>query len=384
MTASPRTILVVLGTRPEAIKLAPVVLEMRRRGGPLAPRILATGQHRDLLAGALETFGLVADANLELMVDGQSLSVLAGRALIALDGFLAESRPDVVLVQGDTTTTMCGALAAFHRDIAVGHVEAGLRTGDIRSPFPEELNRRIATTVTRHHFAPTARARDALRHEGIDDARIVVTGNTGIDALFAALARPCPLDGALGELRASGAPFAVVTLHRRESFGPDLEAVCTGVRRLLDRVPELRVVVPLHPNPRVREAIPRILGDHPRAHLVQPMDYLPFAHLLAAARFVVTDSGGIQEECPSLGKPVMVVRRVTERPEAVEAGSARLIGPDPHALVALGERLVTDGPDYAAMATPRPVYGDGHAAGRIVDYLERQLGVVAPVAGGAS
>ncbi len=372
MARSKRVVL-VFGTRPEAIKLAPVALEMRRRGGPLLPRLVATGQHRDLLDGALAAFGLQADVNLHVMTEDQPLSGLAGRALLGLDGVFAAEQPSLVLVQGDATTTMCAALGAFHRRIPVGHVEAGLRTGNRQNPFPEEINRRLTTAVADYHFAPMARARESLLAEGVPGDRIVVTGNTVIDALFAALGRPCDPGPRIREVFASGDHVVLVTLHRRESFGADLEAVCRALRTLLERTPDTRIVFPLHPNPRVRETVPGILGSHPRAHLVEPLDYLPFVHTLSAARFVVTDSGGIQEEAPSLGKPTIVVRRITERPEAIEAGNARLLGPDPEAIVALGERLLTGGPEYDAMSVRRDIYGDGRAAVRIVDYLERQL-----------
>ena len=371
--AHSKSVLIVFGTRPEAIKLAPVALEMRRRGGRLLPRLITTGQHRDLLDGALGSFGLQADLDLQLMTEDQALSVLAGRALLGLDAVFTAERPSLVLVQGDATTTMCAALAAFHRRIPVGHVEAGLRTGNRLSPFPEEINRRLTTAVTDYHFAPIPRARDTLLAEGVPSDHILVTGNTVIDALFAALQRPCDPGPEIREVLASGDHLVLVTLHRRESFGPDLEAVCMAIRTLLERTSHMRVVFPLHPNPRVRETVPGILGSHPRAHLVEPLDYLPFVHTLGAARFVLTDSGGIQEEAPSLGKPTIVVRRVTERPEAIEAGNARLLGPDPEAIVALGERLLAGGPEYDLMSARRDVYGDGRAAMRIVDFLERQL-----------
>jgi UDP-N-acetylglucosamine 2-epimerase (non-hydrolysing) len=360
-----KTILVVVGTRPEAVKMAPVVLALAGAGGDrVRCRLAATGQHRGLLDQALAAFGLRPEIDLDLMRPGQALAGLTARAIEALDACLAETRPDLVLVQGDTTTVLAAALAAFYRRVPVGHVEAGLRTGDLQSPWPEEANRLVADRLAALHFAPTASARANLVREGIDPRNIHVTGNTGIDALFLTLARPGPTPPARR--------LVLVTAHRRENFGAPFASICEAVADLAMRFPDVRFVFPVHPNPNVAEPARAILarpGD-PRlaagnVRLVEPLAYPEFVATMAASALILTDSGGVQEEAPSLGVPVLVLRETTERPEAVEAGTVRLVGTDRDAIVREAARLLSDPDARAAMARAHNPYGDGHAAERI-------------------
>jgi len=363
-------ILTVVGTRPEAIKMAPVIAEARRRG--LAVRVCATAQHRELLDQVLGLFAIVPDRDLDLMRPAQTLADFAARALAAVDRVLAVERPDWVLVQGDTTTAMVAALAAFYRSVPVGHVEAGLRTGDLARPFPEEMNRRTIDMLSRAHFAPTLGAGSNLLREGIAASSIHVTGNTVVDALLEARAMPCPDS----ELAAAAMPplapnerLVLVTAHRRESFGDGMRAIARAVARLAAAVPDVRIVYPVHPNPNVREPMEEILAGTPRVHLISPLPYLAFVHLMSRAHLIVSDSGGVQEEAPTLGVPALVLRETTERPEAIEAGAVRLVGVDEEAIVraaleVLGEPAVRD-----AMARAVNPYGDGQAAARIVRIL---------------
>lgn len=363
-----KRILVVVGTRPEAIKLAPVILTLRAQ--PWADvEVLATGQHRELLADALADFDIVPDSNLNIMQPGQALSGVAARILDALDARMAARAPDCIVVQGDTTTVMAAGIAAFHRHIPVVHIEAGLRTGHMGEPFPEEFNRRVVALCTGLHCPPTETMADNLRAEGIPESRIVVSGNTVIDALLATAARdPAP---------PAGLPVAerliLVTAHRRESFGEPLERALTALRALLDKDPSLAIAYPVHPNPNVQKAANAILGNHPRVALLKPMRYPEMVATLRRAWAVLTDSGGLQEEAPALGKPVLVLRDRTERPEAIAAGSARLVGTDPKLITAEFERLRNDPFAYDDMATPRFPYGDGHAAARIADAMQAML-----------
>lgn len=362
----PLTVLTIFGTRPEAVKLAPVVRELARRPG-LRARVCVTAQHREQLDQVLAAFRIAPDRDLDLMRPGQALPDLTARILTSVSAALAEERPDVVLVQGDTTTVMAAALAAFYDRIPVGHVEAGLRTDDRYSPFPEEINRRLAGALATWHFAPTPRAAAALRREGVPEGAIHVTGNTAIDALLAILAETAPPPFPfLGERR-----LILVTAHRRENFGPPMAACFAALRAIVERNPDVELAYPVHLNPQVQEPARRILGGHDRIHLLPPADYAAFAHLMARATLIITDSGGIQEEAPTLGKPTLVMRRETERPEAIEAGTARLVGTDPARIVGEAERLLRDPDAYAAMARVANPFGDGHAAARIVDVIER-------------
>ncbi len=361
-----KRVLSVFGTRPEAIKLAPVVLELRRRPGAFESRVCVTAQHREMLDQVLEWFAIAPDVDLNLMRPDQSLAEFAGRALEAVGRMLAEVEPDVVLVQGDTSTAMIAALGAFYRRIPVGHVEAGLRTRDRYNPFPEEINRRIVGTLATFHFAPTEQAAAALRSEQVDPASVFVTGNTVVDALLRTVERPVDLD--LG-FSLEGRRMVLVTAHRRESFGAPFESLLGALRDLADRNADVDIVYPVHLNPNVQGPANRILAGHPRIHLLKPLRYEQFAHLMARAYLILTDSGGIQEEAPVLGKPTLVMRETTERPEAVAAGTARLVGTDRARIVTEAERLLRDERAYAAMAQAGSPFGDGHAAERIVDLL---------------
>jgi len=375
----------IVGTRPECIKLAPVIAELRR-AGKVRPWLVSTGQHRELLDQALGSFGLKPDVDLGLMTPGQSLPELSSRVLTGVSAWLAAAKPDAVLVQGDTTTVLGAATASFYAGIPVGHVEAGLRTGDLRSPFPEEMNRRVTSTLARWHFCPTEAAKANLLREGVAAADCHVTGNTVIDALLATRGRIAGLEAAavgarLGltpafvgaYLAAPRARWVLVTGHRRESFGAGFEGICRGLRRLVDAHPDLGVVYPVHLNPQVQEPVRRLLGDHPRIALAMPAAYEDFVWLMDRCAFVLTDSGGVQEEAPSLGKPVLVLRENTERPEGLAAGTSELVGTDPARIVAAATRLLTDSAEYARRAQLRNPYGDGTAAAKIARLLEAEL-----------
>ena len=366
---SGRVVACVVGTRPEAVKMAPVVLRLREAEG-LRVRLISTGQHRELLDRALADFGLVADRDLGLMRPAQTLAEVTGRALAALDAAFEAEGPELVLAQGDTTTVLASALASYYRKVPFGHVEAGLRTGQPYRPFPEEKNRVLAGHLAELHFAPTPKARLNLLREGIDDATIHVTGNPGIDALKLALSRPTP---ALVEPETER--MILVTAHRRESFGAPLLEVCRALRDLVERDPRLSVVFPVHPNPSVRGPVESALGGIPRVRLIGPAGYLEFVALMRASFLILTDSGGVQEEGPSLGKPVLVLRDETERPEAVEAGTVRLIGPHRDAIVEAVETL-SNRPDlYERFATATNPYGDGWAAERIARVILERFGL---------
>jgi UDP-N-acetylglucosamine 2-epimerase (non-hydrolysing) len=362
-------ILTVLGTRPEAIKLAPVLRELSRRAGngAVRTRVCVTAQHRQMLDQVLDVFRITPDIDLNLMQEAQTPSQVAARVLSQLEPILEAERPDWMVVQGDTTTVMASAIAANHLRVRVAHVEAGLRTGDRSRPFPEEMNRLIADRVSDWHFAPTERARQNLRREGIEDRSIRVTGNTVVDAVLDVAAQPCPRG--VSTLLEPDTRLVLVTAHRRESFGPALEAVCRAVRQLAVLFDDIRVVYPVHLNPHVWRPVHQSLRNVPRVRLIPPVDYLTLVHLMKNSTLILTDSGGIQEEAPSLGVPVLVLRETTERPEAVEAGAARVVGTDPDRIVAEGGRLLTDPAAHAAMVSGRSPFGDGRAAQRIADAL---------------
>ena len=367
--------LFIYGTRPEAIKLAPVILACRQRGR-IEPVICATAQHRELLDEINETFGLRPDFDLGLMRPDQALADLTGRAMTAISEVLARVAPAASVVQGDTTSAMTGALASFYLRTPVAHVEAGLRTYDLAAPFPEELNRQMIARVARWNLAPTEAARENLLREAVPAESILVTGNTSIDALRIVAAG----DGAdpFGELGipgpGPGERLVLVTAHRRESFGAPFRDLCTALRNAADRWPDLRIVYPVHPNPNVRRPVAELLSDHPRIHLVDPVGYRAFVRMLRRAWIVVTDSGGIQEEAPGLGKPVLVMRETTERPEAVAAGTARLVGTSPERILAAIHDLHENAASYRSMASAKNPFGDGHAAERIEERLAQDLG----------
>ncbi|MBY0275925.1 UDP-N-acetylglucosamine 2-epimerase (non-hydrolyzing) [Candidatus Binatia bacterium] len=361
-------IVCVVGTRPEAIKMAPVIEALRRETWA-SPYVLLTAQHREMLDQVMQLFAIRADDDLNVMRPNQQLAALTAQLITGLDAALERARPDAVLAQGDTTTVLCAALVSFYRRVPFGHVEAGLRTHDLASPFPEEANRVLASRLTRWHFAPTASSRANLLREGIEDAAIHVTGNTVIDALLSIADRARGVDLSF----ADGKRLLLMTAHRRENFGAPMNEVFAAVRELVDRFEDLAVLYPVHPNPNVKEPAERILGGHPRIRLVAPLDYEPFVAAMSAAHLIVTDSGGVQEEAPALAKPVLVLRNETERPEAVDAGVVKLVGPVRERIVREVATLLTDPAAYAAMARGVSPYGDGHAAGRIVAVLARDL-----------
>ncbi len=377
-------ILSVFGTRPEAIKMAPVIRELERRSGSgVESLVCVTGQHRQMLDQVLELFGITPDYDLAVMEENQTLAGVAAAVLARLEPVLRELKPDWVLVQGDTTTVAAASLAAFYAHARVGHVEAGLRTYDKWQPFPEEINRRVAGVVADLHFAPTERSRQNLLREGVPAEQILVTGNPVIDALH--WVASLPFDGTLpgGDLPTVAPPHTrviLVTAHRRENLGRPLESICLALRELAERYgDELRIIYPVHLNPNVWGPVRQLLGEVPNVILLPPLDYLPLVHLMQRAHLVLTDSGGIQEEAPGLGKPVLVLRDVTERPEAVEAGTVRLVGTERSRIVAETVRLLEDPAEYQRMARAVNPYGDGHAAKRIVDALMGQgAGVAAP------
>jgi UDP-N-acetylglucosamine 2-epimerase (non-hydrolysing) len=369
----PARALLVFGTRPEAIKMAPVWRALRERPGRFAVSVCLTAQHREMLDQVLAAFGIVPDHDLDLMRPDQSPADVAAAAIAGLSARFAADRPDVVLVQGDTISTFAAAFAAYLQRIRVGHVEAGLRSGDRRRPFPEEMSRRLTTVAADFHFAPTERARQNLLRTGVADERIVVTGNTVIDALLQTRRDGYAFqDPVLASLDLSR-PTVLVTMHRRESFGGPLRTAAEAMREIAARRPDAQIVFPVHRNPNVRGPMREVLAGEERVHLLDPLGYVEFVHLMARATLALTDSGGIQEEAPTLHLPVLVMREVTERPEGVEAGAARLVGTDRDRIVAEVLRLLDDPEARAAMAAAPNPYGDGRAARRIADALERFL-----------
>ena len=368
-----KKILITFGTRPEAIKMAPVVKALLNNPH-FETRVCVTAQHRQMLDQVLELFAIRPDFDLNLMKPGQDLTDITSNVLLGMRPVLREWRPDWVMVHGDTTTTFAAALAAFYEKIAVCHVEAGLRTGNIYSPWPEEMNRRLAGAITTFHFAPTERARGNLLREGVMASQIQVTGNTVIDALVEVVSR---IKGDAELLQGMAERFSyldpakkliLVTGHRRENFGEGFERICRALQTLGERE-DLEIVYPVHLNPNVQEPVRRILGNSPRVYLIEPLDYLPFVYLMDRSYLIITDSGGVQEEAPSLCKPVLVMRDTTERPEAVEAGTVRLVGTDAERIVEETCRLVEDPIAYERMSLAHNPYGDGLASNRIADTL---------------
>jgi UDP-N-acetylglucosamine 2-epimerase (non-hydrolysing) len=366
------TVLSVFGTRPEVIKMAPVVWELAKHPDRVLSVICCTAQHRQMLDQMLDLFQIVPDYDLNLMEERQTLAQLTARVLLALEPVLTEVKPDWVLVQGDTTTVAAVSLAAFYQGIKVGHIEGGLRTNNKRAPFPEEINRRITSVIADLHFAPTEHARQALLAEDVPAESIYITGNTVIDALFwvGKLVRQKPprLPNGLSEAIA-GKRLLLVTGHRRESFGQASEQICLALRDLALQNPDICVVYPVHLNPSVREPVYRLLGNLRRVYLIDPLPYASFVWLMDQAYLILTDSGGVQEEAPSLGKPVLVMRETTERPEGILAGNARLVGVDREQITTQVQLLLLDTERYRQMATGNNPYGDGKAAARIVEAL---------------
>jgi UDP-N-acetylglucosamine 2-epimerase (non-hydrolysing) len=368
-----RKVLLVFGTRPEAIKLCPLVIHLLNHPS-LEPKVCVTAQHRHMLDAILGVFGVRPDHDLDVMRANQTLSSLTARILEGLEGVLSLEKPDFLVVQGDTTSTMAGALASFYHRVPVGHVEAGLRTGDLAQPFPEELNRVLTTRLASLHFAPTERAATNLRADGVEESRISVTGNTGIDALLYTRDK---LDtgewrGYEGQPAREGRRLILMTAHRRESFGEGFERICDAVLGIAERT-DVEVVYPVHPNPNVRSVVEARLGGHPRVSLIPPLDYVPFVDLMMRAEILLTDSGGIQEEGPSLGKPVLVMRDKTERQEAVEAGTARLVGTDPARIVEFVSQLLDNHEFRESMKGVRNPFGDGLACPRIASAISSFL-----------
>jgi UDP-N-acetylglucosamine 2-epimerase (non-hydrolysing) len=365
------TIAVVVGTRPEGVKLAPVIQELQQRPG-LRPLVISTGQHREMLAQALSVFDVRPDVDLSVMSPGQTLHDVTTRTLERIRPVFEAHRPDWVVVQGDTTTAFAAALAAFYEKLPVAHVEAGLRSGQYYSPFPEELNRRLVDQLSHVLFAPTQKARELLLREGFAPASVHVTGNTVVDALLAAQSvlhrMPVTIDG-LDESKLEGRRMILVTAHRRESFGAGFESMCRALLRIVEAEPDVFLIYPVHLNPNVDGPVRRLLGNHPRIALLKPVGYLQFVWLMERAYLVLTDSGGVQEEAPTFHKPILVLRDVTERPEGVEAGVARLVGTDEENVVLEALRLLRDAEAYEKMAGGVNPYGDGTAARRIVDVL---------------
>jgi len=360
-----KKVLCIVGTRPEAIKMAPVIKALKVDGA-FNVVVLATAQHRELLDQVFSLFNIIPDYDLNVMEPNQTLPKLTSKLTLALDDCLDEIQPDVVLAQGDTTTVMVSALAAFYRKIPFGHVEAGLRTGDIMTPFPEEMNRIIAGKLTRWHFAPTDSTRSNLLSEGTPDETIFVTGNTVIDALYDVSSQP---DLPTPDIP-SGKRMILVTAHRRENFGKPFEEICRAIRHLADSNPDTHFIYPVHPNPNIKSVVDKLLGGHPQIDLIPPLDYLPFVGAMKAAYFILSDSGGVQEEAPALGKPVLVLRNETERPEAIAHGSVKLVGTDFDVIVSEAQKLLDDVKAYKSMAIGVSPYGDGKAAARIADILK--------------
>lgn len=370
-------VMTIFGTRPEAIKMAPVVLELAKYPDAITPVVAVTAQHREMLDQVLRLFSITPDYDLDIMSQGQTLYDITSRALLGLRDVLRNAAPDLVLVHGDTTTTFVGALAAYYQQIPVGHVEAGLRTRNKYSPFPEEMNRKLTGSLADLHFAPTATARRSLLAEAVLESAIFVTGNTVIDALLTTVDPEYRFsDALLSTIDYQRQRVILVTTHRRENLGEPMRQVYQALRRIVHDFADVEVVFPVHRNPKVREVVQAVLGGVARVHLCDPLDYQPFANLMARSTLILTDSGGIQEEAPALGKPVLVLRDTTERPEAVDAGTVRLIGTASEAVYRETARLLSDANAYRVMAEAVNPYGDGGAAVRIVQALLWRHGLV--------
>ncbi|HIT81381.1 MAG TPA: UDP-N-acetylglucosamine 2-epimerase (non-hydrolyzing) [Candidatus Caccoplasma merdavium] len=375
-----KKILLVFGTRPEAIKMAPLVKALQKDSEHFETKICVTAQHRQMLDQVLEVFDIVPEYDLNIMAPNQDLYDITSRVLVGLRDVLDDFAPDIVLVHGDTTTSMAAALAAFYRQIPVGHVEAGLRTYNMLSPWPEEMNRQVTDRMCTYYFAPTEKSRQNLLRENVDATKIHVTGNTVIDALLMAVdiieKKPQIKTAIEDELRDKGyamgnRPYILVTGHRRENFGEGFLNICKAIRQIAEEHPEMDIVYPVHLNPNVQKPVYELLSGTPNIYLVKPLDYLPFVYAMQHSTLLLTDSGGVQEEAPSLGKPVLVMRETTERPEAVEAGTVRLVGTDVAAIVGNVQELLHDPEVYRKMSESYNPYGDGHACERIVDALRK-------------
>lgn len=367
-------VLSVFGTRPEAIKMAPVVHALQAEPAGFESVVCLSAQHRAMLDQVLGVFGVRADHDLDLMTPGQSPAEITARVLERLPPLIRQVRPDVLLVQGDTMTCFAAAFAAYLEKVPSAHVEAGLRTGDRFQPFPEEMNRVLTSRLASLHFAPTAQARDRLLGEGVPPADVCLTGNTVIDALLQTVRTDYRFRTPALEALNPSRRVVLVTTHRRESFGAPLRSTCAALGELIDRFPDLEIVLPVHPNPEVKRTVESLLSDVPRVTLIEPVDYVEFVHLMARAYLILTDSGGVQEEAPSLGKPVLVLREVTERPEGVAAGTAVVVGTDRSRIVETASELLSSPAVYDRMAGAVNPYGDGHASERIVAALRERFG----------
>lgn len=372
-------ILSVFGTRPEAIKMAPIV-SLLKNSPEISIKVCVTAQQRQMLDQVLDVFNIKPDHDLNMMRAGQSLSDITVGVLKGIEKILDAEQPDLMLVHGDTSTTFAASLSAYYRRIPVGHIEAGLRTGNIYSPWPEEMNRKLTAAIALYHFAPTEAARQNLLHEGINEKNIFVTGNTVIDALLSIVNRldndstlTLRLDNEFDYLDA-GKKLILVTGHRRENFGSGFENICLALRDLAERS-DIEIVYPVHLNPNVLEPVHRLLGEFSNIHLIEPLDYVPFVYLMKRSYLILTDSGGMQEEAPSLGKPVLVMRQTTERPEAVDAGTVRLVGTDRQCIVSESNHLLDSEEHYLTMSRAHNPYGDGHAAERIIEVLLNEVSI---------
>lgn len=366
-------VMTIFGTRPEAIKMAPVVKALEA-ADDMESIVTVTAQHREMLDQVLHLFSITPDYDLNIMSQGQTLYDVTCKALLGLQGVLKEAKPDVVLVHGDTTTTFVGALAAFYEGIPVGHVEAGLRTGNIYSPFPEEMNRKLTGAIGTYHFAPTSTSESNLLKENINPAHLYVTGNTVIDALQTTVQTDYTFkEELLNQIDYINNKVILVTTHRRENLGDPMRNVYEAIRDIINEQADVEVIFPMHRNPKVRSIVQKVLGDMPRVHLIEPLEYEPFANLMARTYLIMTDSGGIQEEAPSLGKPVLVLRDTTERPEAVEAGTVKLVGTDKESVYRTATELLMNETAYLAMSNAVNPYGDGLASDRIVQALRHEF-----------
>jgi UDP-N-acetylglucosamine 2-epimerase (non-hydrolysing) len=376
----PPRIAVVVGTRPEAIKMAPVIQALRNRPGEFECVVVSTAQHREMLDQVLTLFSIVPDIDLDIMRPDQHLSSLTALAINLLTTALGETRPDLLLVQGDTTTAFAAALAALYVKVPVGHVEAGLRSHDLRNPFPEEANRCLISTIADLHFAPTERARRALLNESVPAARVMVTGNTVVDS-FEVLVKQVSTSGVtpLPQLSLDGSRVLLVTSHRRESWGGELESICLALKDIAAAFPDVQVVYPVHLNPNVQRTVRRVLQGAERIHMVPPLDYFTFLSVMQRSYLILTDSGGVQEEAPSLQIPLLVLRTLTERPEACEAGVAKIVGTDRATIVKEASRLLSDNGAYRAMAQAGNPFGDGHASARIATAVSRWVQGMVPM-----
>lgn len=370
-------VMTVFGTRPEAIKMAPIVLELTKYPDLITPIVTVTAQHRDMLDQVLGLFQIKPDHDLDIMAAGQTLFDITTKAMMGLDKVLSEEKPDIVLVHGDTTTTFAGALAAFYHQTTVGHVEAGLRTHNKYSPFPEEMNRKLTGALTDLHFAPTDTAAANLAEENIKGENVFVTGNTVIDALHKTVCEEYQFDNEmLQNIDYKNKKIILVTTHRRENLGEPMRHVYKALRQIVEEFADVEIVFPVHKNPKVREVVQTELGDMPNVHLIDPLDYEPFANLMYRSYLILTDSGGVQEEAPALGKPVLVLRDTTERPEAVAAGTVKLIGTDKKRIYDETRALLLDPIEYARMSGACNPYGDGKAAKRIIEAILWKYGFV--------